>query len=234
MLLNINLLKSFNILLYLGILLIVLFSIFTFTIPIKQIVGETSPSTTYPVSTMRAENVFFSLKPTPTIEPVESKKANTIFEYELETMKRPYIPIGTQNPLVTFKPSTSYCNTLVKLNAMNYLQDRLEWTPKQRIEVLSLINTALELTLEQRQLLVLLSNIQLRSLIDINCLLLKNDPNYINITNYTQWDASYKNAVVSNIYTLIEGPKTDYVYSTYSILPFLQSLTNSQLYKIIS
>ena len=195
--------------------------IYTFLITKNKIEESSRPSlTTIPI-------VYIPTK-TP-----KSSKINTIYEYELDEMEKPYIPTGTSSPISTYKPSTSYCNTLVKLNAMNYLQNNIQWTPRQRTDVLSLINTALQLSLEQRQLLVLLSNIQLRSLIDINCLLLKNDPNYINITNYTQWDTSYRNAVISNIYTLIEGPKTDYIYSSYSILPFIQSLTNEQLHSII-
>lgn len=172
------------------------------------------------------------ITPSPTtIAPIVYKREKTIYEYELAEMEKPYTVKGT--PVPTYKPSTSYCNTLIQLNAMNYLIKDRELTPKERTEVLSLINTALKLNLQQRQLLVLLSNIQLQALIDINCLFSKNDPNYLNVTTYTNWDASYRNSVISNIYTLLQGPKIDYVYSTHSILPFLQSLTNQQLYDFI-
>lgn len=144
-----------------------------------------------------------------------------------------FTPIPTFALVPTYPPTTQYCTNLQYKTELQTYISQPNWSLSDKEKVVIILRNALDLSTEQYVLLNQLSNKQLLSLITIDCLLLKNDPNYFNLIQFTNWDTSYRNAAIFSIYDLLGGQKTDYTYSNHSILPFLQSLNNTQLFSFL-
>ncbi len=141
--------------------------------------------------------------------------------------------VPTNAPTSALKYTTQYCTNLQYKTELQTYISQPNWSLSDKEKVVIILRNALDLSTEQYVLLNQLSNKQLLSLITIDCLLLKNDPNYFNLTQFTNWDTSYRNATIFSIYNLLGGQKTDYTYSNRSILPFLQSLNDKQLFSFL-